>query len=165
MVNDQQAMSSPAQNMNHDLNHDLMASANAAHLLVDLGLPREIDAPAVIADEIGGETLVINLNTGSYFVIPPASLGVWNALASGVPAASLLQGEGDPRADGLRSYIAQLLDVGLLREAAQGRSHEAIEWSAEDLRIEQHTDMADLLGLDPIHDADANVGWPMRKPE
>jgi hypothetical protein len=151
--------------MNNEVNHDLSSDVDSAAKSVNLDVAREIDAPAVIADEVGGETLVINLNTGSYFVIPPASLGVWNALASGVPAASLLLGEDDPRAAGLRAYLAQLLEAGLLREAAQHRSADAIVWRAEDLRIEQHTDMADLLGLDPIHDADANVGWPMRKPE
>jgi hypothetical protein len=151
--------------MNNEVNHDLSSDVDSAAKSVNLDVAREIDAPAVIADEVGGETLVINLNTGSYFVIPPASLGVWNALASGVPAASLLLGEDDPRAAGLRAYLAQLLEAGLLREAAQHRSADAIAWRAEDLRIEQHTDMADLLGLDPIDDADANVGWPMRKPE
>jgi hypothetical protein len=151
--------------MNKEMNQDSSSGVDLAPKSVNLDVAREIDAPAVIADEVGGETLVINLNTGSYFVIPPASLCVWNALASGVPAASLLLGEGDPRAAGLRAYLDQLLEAGLLREAAQNQSADAIEWRAEDLRIEQHTDMADLLGLDPIHDADANVGWPMRKPE
>jgi hypothetical protein len=151
--------------MNKEMNQDSSSGVELVSKSVNLDVAREIDDPAVIADEVGGETLVINLNTGSYFVIPPASLGVWNALASGVPAASLLLGEGDPRADGLRAYLAELLEAGLLREAAHNRSADDIAWRAEDLRIEQHTDMADLLGLDPIHDADANVGWPMRKPE
>lgn len=132
---------------------------------LELDIAREIDSPTVIADEVGGETLAINLNTGSYFVIPPGSLAVWNALASGVPAASLLIGDDDPRAAGLGSFLSQLLEAGLLREAAEPKPAPAFEWSSEHLRIEQHTDMADLLGLDPIHDADTNVGWPMRKPE
>ena len=146
---------------------DISESSGAAITVpsLKLDIAREIDSPTVIADEVGGETLAINLNTGSYFVIPPGSLAVWNALASGVPAASLLIGDDDPRAAGLRSFLSQLLEAGLLREAAEPKPAPAFEWSAEHLRIEQHTDMADLLGLDPIHDADANVGWPMRKPE
>ena len=48
-----------------------------------------VDAPAVISDEVGGETLAINLTTGAYFVIPPSALGVWRAVSGGVPAARL----------------------------------------------------------------------------
>ncbi|QPN62402.1 hypothetical protein H8F25_11835 [Synechococcus sp. CBW1004] len=110
---------------------------------------------------------MINLNTGSYFVIPPASLGVWNALSSGIAAVALLDGDDDPRTEVLRSYVGQLLEAGLLRGAPEDRSGSTapLAWQPADLGIEQHTDMADLLGLDPIHDADANVGWPMQKPE
>jgi hypothetical protein len=149
------------------LNMEISDGYDAAIIrpILELDIAREIDGPTVIADEVGGETLAINLNTGSYFVIPNGSLAVWNALASGVPAASLLIDDDDPRATGLRSFLSQLLEAGLLREAAEAKAAPAFEWSAEHLLIEQHTDMADLLGLDPIHDADANVGWPMRKPE
>lgn len=132
---------------------------------MDLSVAREIDSPTVIADAVGGETLVVNLGTGAYFVIPPASADVWAALSAGVPAAALLAGADDPRTEALTSFVGRLLDAGLLRESATAQPAPAIEWQAEDLLIETHTDMADLLGLDPIHDADANVGWPMRAPE
>lgn len=132
---------------------------------LDLNLPRELDAPAVIADVIGGETLIINLNTGSYFVIPPESLAVWSALSTGVPAAALLSGQDDPREEALSAYVSELAEAGLLRLANHSATALEIAWQPEDLGVDHHTDMADLLGLDPIHDADDNVGWPMRKPE
>lgn len=132
---------------------------------MDLNLPREIDAPAVIADVIGGETLIINLNTGSYFVIPPESLAVWSALSTGVPAAALLNGDDDPRTEALTAYVIELAEAGLLRVADHAETATEISWQPDDLGVDHHTDMADLLGLDPIHDADDNVGWPMRKPE
>jgi hypothetical protein len=130
---------------------------------MDLSVPREIDAPSVIADEVAGETLVISLNTGNYYVIPPAALGVWNALSSGVPAQALLAAADDPRAPALVQFLTVLVEAGLLREAQRPESGAAVTWAAEDLRIEEHTDMADLLGLDPIHDADESFGWPMRR--
>lgn len=132
---------------------------------MDLSIPRELASPEVIADEVAGETLAINLATGAYYVIPASSLDVWKVISARVPAASLLNGPDDPRGDSLRRYLESLVDAGLLREASEATTAPAIEWSAEDLAVEEHTDMADLLGLDPIHDADENVGWPMRQAE
>jgi hypothetical protein len=128
--------------------------------------PLEIDAPSVISDDVGGETLAINLQTGSYFVIPPSCLPVWQALTMAVPAAELLDGPQDPRREALQVYVESLLSAGLLRPAAQSRPLTARpEWRAEDLGLQAHSDMADLLGLDPIHDADENIGWPTVKAE
>ena len=132
---------------------------------MDLTVARELDAPTVIADEVAGETLVINLNTGAYFVIPPTSLEVWSALSAGVPASALLAGPDDDRTAELQRYVVQLDEAGLLRPAATTAPAPSLNWVAEDLGIEKHTDMADLLGLDPIHDADENIGWPMRPAE
>lgn len=133
---------------------------------MNLSVPRELDSPAVIADVAGGETLIINLNTGSYYVVAPEGQQVWSALSSGVPADALLDGPDDPREAPLREYLALVVSAGLLRETAprtEATPPEAAipQWTAQSLVIEEHTDMADLLGLDPIHDADENVGWPM----
>lgn len=120
-----------------------------------------LDSPAVISDEVGGETLAINLNTGAYFVVPPSALPVWSAITSGVPARSLLTGVDDSRTQALTDYLTRLLDAGLLRRADRGSTlGAAVDWDAEGLDLQAHMDMADLLGLDPIHDADESVGWP-----
>lgn len=128
---------------------------------MNLSVPRELDSPAVIADVAGGETLIINLNTGSYYVVAPEGQQVWSALSSGVPASALLDGPDDPREAPLRQYLTLVVSAGLLREAATTTDATIPQWTAQSLMIEEHTDMADLLGLDPIHDADENVGWPM----
>lgn len=125
-----------------------------------LDQPYELNAPSVISDDVGGETLAIHLTSGAYFVIAPAARPVWVGLSSGVPARAYLT-EGDPREQGLLDYVDTLLAAGLLRPAAsEGTGQAVTDWHVEDLRVEQHTDMADLLGLDPIHDADESVGWP-----
>lgn len=127
---------------------------------MDLRVARELDRPSVISDDVGGETLAINLQTGSYYVIPPTGRDVWQAISGGVPAASLLDGLDDPRTEALVDLVRQAVGAGLLRDAEQARPPVQVEWSADGLQIEEHTDMADLLGLDPIHEADENVGWP-----
>ena len=132
---------------------------------MDLSMPRELASPEVIADEVAGETLAINLATGAYYVIPAGGLAVWHAVSSRVPAASLLDGPDDPRRQSLSNFVETLVGSGLLRDASEAARSDRVEWQAEALVVEEHTDMADLLGLDPIHDADENVGWPMRQPE
>ena len=132
---------------------------------MDLTVAREIDTPTVISDEVGGETLAVNLATGAYYVVPESSRSVWQALASGVPAMELLDHPDDPRAAGLTAYVESLVTAGLLRETDHRAPAPVIAWTAEGLSIEEHTDMADLLGLDPIHEADENVGWPKRRTE
>ncbi len=132
---------------------------------MDLSVARELDSPTVISDEVGGETLAINLGTGSYFVIPASAQPVWRAVSGGVPAQLLLDSPSDERLTALTSFVATMVNAGLLREAEQPAPApiDQPQWSAEDVVVEEHTDMADLLGLDPIHDADESVGWPMAK--
>ncbi|MBI1350224.1 MAG: hypothetical protein GC156_03815 [Actinomycetales bacterium] len=128
-----------------------------------LDKPFELDSPSVISDEVGGETLAINLNTGAYYVVPPESLWVWRAVTAGVPGRALLSGE-DDREAALAQYVTSLQEAGLVREATMAKPApvDAEAWTAADLAISEHTDMADLLGLDPIHDVDEAVGWPVR---
>lgn len=131
---------------------------------MDLDVARELDSPTVISDEVGGEVLAINIGTGAYFVIPPSSAGVWSALSSGVPAERLLGGPDDPRAGALLEFVTTLVEKGLLREAATAAQPAGeVAWTVTDLAVEEHTDMADLIGLDPIHDVDENVGWPVQR--
>lgn len=131
---------------------------------MDLSVARELDSPTVISDEVGGEVLAINIATGAYFVIPPPSAEVWSAVSSGVPAEALLNGPDDPRAGALSEFVAALVEKGLLRLATSPAQPTVdVTWTAGDLVVEEHTDMADLIGLDPIHDVDENVGWPVQR--
>ena len=133
---------------------------------MDLEVARELNSPTVISDEVGGEVLAINIGTGAYFVIPPSSAGVWSALTSGVPAERLLDGPDDPRAGALLEFVATLVEKGLLREAAAAAQPVGeVTWTVTDLTVEEHTDLAELIWLDVIHEADENVGWPVRKME
>jgi hypothetical protein len=128
-----------------------------------LSQPHELRGPTVISDEVGGETLAINLESGAYFVISPASLAIWSALTTGVPAMALLEGATDPRQPALEAFLTKLLNAGLLRPVdSPSEPGEMEPWFGEDLEIQEFTDMADLLGLDPIHDVDEALGWPSK---
>ncbi len=121
--------------------------------------------PNVVSDEVGGETLAINLDTGAYYVIAPSALPVWRAISNGIRPSALLDDADDNRAAALGAFVEQIIAAGLvqvstLESTVAENAASAIDWSADGLRLEEFTDMADLLGLDPIHDADEVVGWP-----
>ncbi|MCH9816417.1 MAG: hypothetical protein K0U64_08190 [Actinomycetia bacterium] len=127
----------------------------------------EVNSPSVISDEVGGEVLAIHLDSGTYYVFPPQTLPVWAALGEGVPGRLLLKSRDNcndtdrDRESALTAYLAKLLELQLLRPSQTVRIPETSPvWEAADLAVHQYTDLADLLGPDPIHDADEELGWP-----
>ena len=117
--------------------------------------------PSIVSDEVGGETLAINLDTGAYYVIAPTALTVWHAITAGIAPRALLDGPDDDREPLLLEFLSRVVEAGLLRIVESGAVPDGpIDWRADGLALEEFTDMADLLGLDPIHDADEVVGWP-----
>ncbi|CAB4322567.1 MAG: hypothetical protein F2520_01485 [Actinobacteria bacterium] len=117
--------------------------------------------PNVVSDEVGGETLAINLDTGAYYVIAPSALPVWRAISNGIRPSALLDDADDKRSAALSAFVEQVIAAGLVTASdIESTVDSSIEWNADGLLLQEFTDMADLLGLDPIHDADEVVGWP-----
>ncbi len=124
----------------------------------------ELCTPAVISDEVDGEVLAIDLESGVYYVVPPGSVGVWRALTSGVAPRAVVADRGAAAQVALVDFLDRLGAAGLIRPAPAGTTPAApagaVAWAGGPLELEAHDDMADLLGLDPIHDADDAHGWP-----
>ena len=143
-----------------------MNEASAAPGDDDARLDRayELCTPAVISDEVDGEVLAIDLDSGVYYVVPPASVGVWRALTAGVPPRAVVADRGPGAQAALGDFLDRLTAAGLIRPAPAGTTPAAptgaVAWTGGPLDLEAHDDMADLLGLDPIHDADDARGWP-----
>jgi hypothetical protein len=134
----------------------------------------EINAPHVISEAFGQETVIINLETGTYHNLNNAGSLIWPflqhpitldvilqaiTLSKEAPAATLTQS--------LADFMEHLLAQGLIRESAQpANTHSPAPIVLADTHFvcESYADMQDLLGLDPIHEADANVGWPHKPP-
>lgn len=117
--------------------------------------------PNVVSDEVGGETLAINLDTGAYYVIAPSALPVWRAISNGIRPSALLDDADDKRSAALSAFVERVIAAGLVTASdIESTVDSSIEWNADGLLLQEFTDMADLLGLDPIHDADEVVGWP-----
>jgi hypothetical protein len=131
-----------------------------------------INAPDVIAETIDGETILVNLATGSYYSLEGAGPEVWSRLVAGLPPGVVSE------------ECARIFD------AAPGEIEAAVARLIDDLRAEQiivespsvarelpptgppskrepfvaptlkkFTDMQDIILLDPVHEVDAR-GWP-----
>jgi hypothetical protein len=120
----------------------------------------EINEPAVVADEIDGMAVIINLESGAYYSGTESSAEAWVALIAGADAGELAAAMAVPTT-ALAAFIGHLLEQGLLRP----RNADPRKWSAGPARgqlaLERFDDLEDLLLLDPVHDV-TQQGWPHR---
>ncbi|HQT21200.1 MAG: hypothetical protein B7Y05_05185 [Polynucleobacter sp. 24-46-87] len=131
----------------------------------------EINSPHVISESLGGETVIINLQTGTYHNLNGNSSRVWQALTRPVDLDTLVDAvrcappvqERPDLQRALAFFLESLLAQELVRIAIkpeQVESLDVIDLSSLELICESYTDMQDLLGLDPIHEVDPQAGWP-----
>jgi hypothetical protein len=140
-----------------------------------------VNSPRVMHETIEGEVILIDLTTGSYYSLRDAGTEVWHAIESGsdedgIGDAFELRYEG-PREE-IRSAVGRLLD----ELAAEGLIEPVDSDAVSDERasiaprpgadgrtpfqapvLEKHTDMQDLILLDPVHEVDPR-GWPHAAP-
>jgi hypothetical protein len=130
--------------------------------------------PQAIHETIDGETIIIDLATGTYYSLQGAATEIWNALALGCGTdAVALQLERAYDADSatlaaaVASFAAELVQYGLVvASSTDDTGAETVPFAAagerrpfEPPRIERYDDMQDIILLDPVHQVDAQ-GWP-----
>jgi hypothetical protein len=131
----------------------------------------EINSPHVISESLSGETVIINLQTGTYHNLNDNGSRIWQALSEPVDLQSLAQAIAceDPQVGpaqiemALSEWMRTLAEQGLVRisrESVPSQRLQPIVVPSLDWVCESYTDMQDLLGLDPIHEADSETGWP-----
>lgn len=134
----------------------------------------QVNSGPVIGEVIDGEAVIINLTTGNYYSLNESGATIWDSLAQpasldGIVArltslydASAEQAEADARAL-LDALEREQLIVGTEENGApvQAASEPAPSARAgyEPPRFEKHTDMQDLILLDPVHEV-GEQGWP-----
>jgi hypothetical protein len=138
-----------------------------------------INAPQVISENIDGEVVIANFETGVYYSMMRMGADLWPYFESGINDHDLLKTvtacyAGDPaeiEAE-LREFVEKLLTKHLIVELPGAQSHcpPATPFAnGRDLPVfekpvlESYHDMKDLMLLDPIHDVD-EAGWPAPKP-
>lgn len=114
----------------------------------------EINPLRAISETLDNETIVINLENGSYYSMNRAGSAVWNALLEGVPLPMTNPSVID--------FLSLLEKEGLITatDGTAGAGEELIIDEAPS--FERYDDMQQMLLADPIHDVDT-MGWPKMK--
>ncbi|HEX6699164.1 MAG TPA: PqqD family protein [Gaiellaceae bacterium] len=138
-----------------------------------------VNSPNVIHETIEGEVILIDLTSGTYYSLREAGAAIWQAIEWGADeddalAALRVQYEGSEQEmrDGVRQLLDQLVDEGLIRSHAGPAPMPETPLPASNggprapfrpPALEKHTDMQDLILLDPVHEVGAQ-GWPQPAP-
>ena len=135
-----------------------------------------IQSSDIASEVIDGEIMIMNLQNGKYYSMDGVGIEIWQQLLAQQPLESIKSGLA-------RQYDADhhTIDVAVEELVALLVSEEliSIEKSDQELvadpddadlsdgkqefvppSLQIHTDMEELLLLDPIHDVDTGVGWP-----
>jgi len=142
----------------------------------------KINEPTVVHENIDGETVILNLDSGVYFSIVDVAADIWSYIDKGAPVNEILPlirmnyecPQGDEE-NAIHSFVTQLQQEGLVVPIDDTTDfHLTLKWK-DQIEIKEnkavfnvpvlnkYTDMKDLLLLDPIHEVD-DTGWPSVKP-
>jgi Coenzyme PQQ synthesis protein D (PqqD) len=136
-----------------------------------------VNSPNVIYETIEGEVILIDLKTGTYYSLRDSGAAVWQAIEQGAGEdgiAAELRSRYDASEEQIREAVRRLL-AELERErlirAEEGEAAAAAPASGNGVGhlpfaapvLEKHTDMQDLILLDPVHEVGAE-GWPHPAP-
>jgi hypothetical protein len=128
-----------------------------------------LNAPNCISEEIEGDLIVINLSTGRYYNMRGISVKLWQALVNGASPSSIITANNWSviQQSSMLRFLESLMEEGLLVKNDTPAQHVAqevlfISTLEDDLfQMDVFSDMEEILGLDPIHEADIkDVGWP-----
>lgn len=131
-----------------------------------------IAAATIMSEVIEGEAIIIDMNSGSYFSTDGVGAEIWQAAIAGASREVIVQSvtaayPGVPESgEQAGAFLNLLLGYQLLVEGAATSSAAATAIKSSGAyaapQLQAHSDMKDLIMLDPIHDVDA-VGWPTRR--
>lgn len=138
-----------------------------------MGRAFAINNPHVVAETIDGETILIHLGTGTYYSLDGVAAEVWELLVGGARESEALREIEDryESAEGIEpsvsALVEELLGEGLLIESpvSSGPFESPMREPRRDVAfvapvLHKYTDMQEFMLVDPIHDVDAEAGWP-----
>jgi len=144
-------------------------------------MPEEltINLPHVVHETIDGETILIHLGTGSYYSLDGVGAEVWQLVVEGVSSCERVaritaRYDAEPalveRTVG--TLVDELVQEGLLTPAqpelapdthpGEGEREAGREAAGPFVEpvLHKYTDMQEFMLVDPLHDVEADVGWP-----
>lgn len=137
-----------------------------------------VDETSIAFDVLDGEVVVVDLDSGAYYILEGTGSLVWQMLAAGfrVPeiADAMLRHYDGERVAVERSvadFVSQLATEGLVVPASSAASPRAFRFDEGQLAgpprpfsgpvMYRYTDMQSLIQMDPIREYD-ETGWPRR---
>ena len=136
-----------------------------------------VDPRRVVHETIDGETIIIQLETGTYYSLGGSAAGIWELVAKGLTSDEIVDELGhsydespERLADAITGLIRELVQEDLVEDAdvdapqaAPPRSNGSNGKSGfEPPTLQKYTDMQYFLLLDPIHEVE-DAGWPHQK--
>jgi hypothetical protein len=134
-----------------------------------------VNSPNVIHETIEGEVILIDLKTGTYYSLREAGAAIWEAIDRGAGLDAIedalerrYEGSSDEIREAVRRLVGELEREGLIRADLDGdptagqpvfEPGRGVRRPFEAPSLEKHTDMQDLILLDPVHEVGAQ-GWP-----
>lgn len=137
----------------------------------------QVNSPQVVHETIDGEVVIIHLDTGCYYSLDGIGAVIWNWLDHGASLGETGQwlGQHYPASQSdaaatVARLVAELQAEELLKplsgepapDGGPSGPGAALPPSFQTPVLHKHTDMQDLLLLDPIHEVD-ETGWPSVK--
>ena len=122
----------------------------------------------IVHETIDGETVVINLDSGSYYSLEGSGADLWSRLLAGESlndsaAAVAARHGGDAAAIGaaIAAFHRELFDQGLIdAEPTNTAAVEGYLGSFEIPQLHVYNDLRAHLLADPVHDVERGAGWP-----
>jgi hypothetical protein len=134
-----------------------------------------IDESRIVHEALEDEVVIVNLDSGHYYMLEGSAPAIWALLAGGASvgeAVRALAASGDEASvlEAVSAFADDLVREGLLTAAeaddppaAPARDPVASPTAAFTPPIMyRYTDMATLIQMDPIRDFD-ETGWPRRR--
>ena len=132
-----------------------------------------INEPNVVAENFGDEIVAVNLDTGVYYSMHGSAAAIWKLLGEGHAVdriAAVLAAAHDVAATTIpadvTAFVGRLADEKLVIGTTTPAVATAPSPPTGERRpysppvIDVHSDMQDILLLDPVHDVD-EAGWPL----
>lgn len=133
-------------------------------------------SPQLMHETIEGETIMINSVTGNYYSLDRVGSDIWHGIELSASIGEIVifldaryEAPRDDIESAVLGFVAELEREDLVvRDAAR---HGSIHLSSAGApmtvatafrppKLEKHTDMQDLILLDPVHEVDTQRGWP-----
>jgi hypothetical protein len=133
----------------------------------------------VISETLDGKVVMIDLGTGAYYSLGGSGAEIWGLIERRCDLEAAVSWLADSYPDDrdkvalhVTAFVEELRAEGLVGEAEAGSPTVAVppvaastssEARFEAPVLEKYTDMAHVIMTDPIHEADADRGWPHLK--